>query len=343
MTNPLTRRSFLGLAAGMLAVGPYAVQAQQIILRSDVKGVDPRYAAYATVGNFIHASSPLAYNTEVSRAFVFYPEAASKCQMIVFSHGALSDPFAYRELIWHWVSHGFVVVAPLHDDAIIKNGPSLRKLSGSSPSEWPIPSLLQDPVAWNNRLLACKACLDMGPSIKKGTGIDIDFSRPVIVGHGYGAYIASLAMGATVVDQDRKRLSFRDDRFYSGICMSPQGPGIMGLDENSWSEVTSPMLYLVSEGEIDFTGQPWKEKGQSFKRAAPGYKHFGLLKAGTINTFTGQMAGASATEANLFQVLKAFTTGFLQAYSDYDPVAFNDLKSNFFQRMSLGAVEERRR
>ncbi len=340
----MNRRSFLGLGVGLLAAGagPHPVRSQELILRPEIKGANPRYAAYATPGDFVHPAAPLAFNTEVSRVFVFYPEGVKNAQIIVFSHGALSDPFTYRDLLWHWATHGFVVIAPLHDDAIIKNGPSLRKLTGDL-SEWPVPALLEDTNAWSNRLLACRSCLDMASSIKKQTGIDIDFSRPVIAGHGYGAYIAALAIGATVLDQDKTRRSFRDDRFFSAICMSPQGPGVMGFDEDSWTAIKQPMLGMVAENEIDFTGQPWQKKGQSFKLAAPGYKHFGMLKGGTSNTFSGQMAGASNTEGQLYEVIKAFTTGFLEAYADYNPVAFNDLKENFFQRMSLGVMQEYRR
>jgi hypothetical protein len=344
MASLLNRRSFLGLTAGCLTagLGPYAVKAQEIILRPDIQGTNPRYAAYATPGDFIHAAAPLALNTEVSKVFVFYPEGVQNAQIIVFSHGALSDPFTYRDLLWHWASHGFVVVAPLHDDAIIKNGPSLRKLTGSF-SDWPIPALLEDATAWSNRLLACRACLDMSSSIKKHTGIDIDFTRPVIAGHGYGAYIAALAIGATVLDENKNRRSFRDTRFFSAICLSPQGPGVMGLDEGSWVDIKQPMLSMVAENEIDFTGQPWQQKGQSFKLAAPGYKHFGMLKGGTTNTFSGQKANASNDEAKLYEVVKAFTTGFLEAYTDYDPIAFKDMKENFFQRMSLNVMQEYRR
>lgn len=342
MSEGFSRRAFLSLSGALLAAGPYSAKAQQIILRPDVSGTNPRYAAYATQGEFVYAPSPLGINTEVSRVFVFYPENVKRAQIIVFSHGALSDPFTYRDLLWHWATHGYVVVAPLHDDAIIKNGPSLRKLAGDL-SEWPIPALLEDPVAWNNRLLACRTCLDMAPALAEQTGIEVDFSRPVIAGHGYGAYIASLAIGTTVVDKEKSRLSFRDNRFFSAICLSPQGPGIMGLDEHSWKQVTQPVLSIVAEHEVDFTGQPWKTKGQSFKLSAPGYKHFGVLNGGTNNTFSGQMAGSSDQEAKLYEVLKAFTTGFLGAYADYDPVAFNDLKDNFFQRMSLGVMSEYRR
>jgi hypothetical protein len=342
MTNSINRRSFLGLAAGGLTLGAFNVKAQQLIIRPEVSGTDPRYAAYATAGEFLHPTSPLAFNTEVSRVFVFYPEGVKNAQIVVFSHGALSDPFTYRDLLWHWASHGFVVVAPLHDDAIIKNGPSLRRLKNGL-SDWPIPALLEDTNAWSNRLLACRSCLDMAGAIKKQTGIDIDFARPVIAGHGYGAYIAALAIGATVLDQNKNRRSFRDTRFFSAICFSPQGPGVMGLDEQSWASIQQPMLSLVAENEIDFTEQPWKKKGESFKLAAPGYKHFGMLKGGSTNSFSGQMAGGGNDETRVYEVVKAFTTGFLEAYADYDPIAFKDLTSNFFQRMSLGAVVEYRR
>lgn len=352
MTNePVTRRSLLALAAGALAapalLGPARSLAQDaetpLILRPEIDGVDPRYKRYALAGDFIVPTAPYKISSGLSEVAVFFPRGVTSARPVVFSHGALSSPGTYRELISQWVSHGYVVLAPQHDDAIIEQGPTIRKTNVREPSEWPVSALLQDPSAWDKRVQSCRACLDISDMVEGFTGIKLDMSRPVVAGHGYGAYIAMTLLGATVTGADGKAMSFQDPRFFSGIFMSPQGPGVMGLTDSSWKNVTAPCLFLVGDNDLDFTGQPYEVKAKSYQLSHPGYKHLGVLKGGTANTFSGQMARTSDREARIFQAVRAMTTAFALSYADYDQTAFKDMTTQFFQRMSLGAVAEYKR
>lgn len=347
-TNKITRRGMLAMSAGALLapVASRTASAQEetpLILRPNIDGVDPRYKTYALAGDFIVPTAPYKISSGLSEVAVFFPRGATSARPIIFSHGALSSPITYRELIAQWVSQGYVVLAPQHDDAIIEQGPTIRKTNLREPSEWPISALLQDPSAWDKRVQSCRACLDIADMVLGLTGIKLDMSRPVVAGHGYGAYIAMALLGATVSGPDGKQMSFRDPRFFSGIFMSPQGPGVMGLTEESWKDLTAPALFLVGENDLDFTGQPYDVKVKSYQLSHAGYKHLGLLKRGTANTFSGQMARSGEHEARLFETIRAMTTAFVRAYADYDQTAFKDLTTNFFQRMSLGAVLEYRR
>lgn len=341
-----SRRYFLfGAAACLLPQLSLAqdVDNSPLIIREHIPGVDPRYAAYATQGPYVFSASPTTVKGRGFDYMVFFPRNHENPRLIVFSHGAVAEPLAYRDLLWHWASHGFVVVAPLHRDSIIENGPSLRKTSVNSYSEWNISALLEDPVAWQERAEACVSVLDDLKLINDAIGQTVNVERPIIVGHGYGAYVAQMLLGSSVKDGDNKRRTFADPRFFAGILMSPQGPGVMGLDENSWNDINAPMLYLLAERDDDFTGQPYSEKAKSYKLSKPGYKHIGLLKNGSANTFSGQVARSNPTEKKLFEVLKAFSTAFLLAYGDYDKQAFQDMTTNFFERMSLGVIDEGRR
>lgn len=341
----MNRRHFLSAVLGGLASWPtvgIAQETEALILRPEIAG-DPRYVRYASRGPYLTPANPVIFSTEVSKVFIFYPLGVAKAQVIVFSHGALADPATYRDLLWHWASHGFIVMAPLHDDAVLLNGPAMRKRTDDSLSEWPVPALLEDQAAWTKRLMSCRSTLDLAKPLNDTLGIEADLERPIIAGHGYGAFIAGLLMGATVLDPVKQEISFRDSRFFASISLSPQGPGVMGLHDGSWANIASPMLGVVAENEVDFTGQPWKEKGQSFKLAKPGYKHFGLLTQGMSNSFSGQLSATSAHEKTLFEGLRAFTMAFIKAYGEYDTIAFKDMTTNFFQQNTLSALLEFRR
>ncbi|NTF17479.1 hypothetical protein G6L37_03530 [Agrobacterium rubi] len=348
MTELLTRRGALALALSAVAYSTSRSMAQDkqietedpLILRPEIAGADPRYASYALTGDYLTPSAPFMISSGLSNVAVYHPRNATTARVVVFSHAALTSPLTYRELIWQWVSHGFVVLAPQHNDAVIESGPTLRRNEVGKVSQWPVASLLEDPSAWYDRVQACKACLDIADMVEGATGIKLNLDRPVIAGHGYGAYIAQLLMGAKVTKADRDTASFKDPRFFAGMFLSPQGPGVMGLTDDSWKDITSPCLFMLSENDFDFTGQPFQEKGKSYQLSHPGYKHLGFLVGGGSNTFTGQMAQTSGREAKLFEALKAITTAFLSAYSDYDTVAFADMKSKFFERMSLGSLTE---
>lgn len=345
MKSALTRRQALRAFAALAAAGTaFPARSQSLdplIIRPEITGVDPRYAAYATDGPYLHPSTPITIRTRASDVVIFRPNNVTEGRLVVFSHGALSDPLTYRDLLWHWTSHGFVVAAPLHEDAVIESGPTLRKNKAGEVSEWPISALLEDPVAWKNRLDACAACLDDADLIQAAAGMKTITDRPVIAGHGYGAYMAQLLLGAKVKGQDGQSLDFKDPRFFSGIALAPQGPGVMGLGETSWLEVASPMLYLIAENDVDFTGQPAMEKAKAYLLSKPGYKHIGFLKGATANTFFGTRS--SDAERKLFQVTLAMTVAFLKAYANYDQTAFKDMTTDFFERMALGIVDEGRR
>ncbi|MCK7598542.1 hypothetical protein M0G74_14785 [Microbulbifer sp. CAU 1566] len=44
----------------------------------------------------------------------FYPDAEGVYPLVLFSHGNFSNRRAYDRILCHWVSHGYVVLAPDH-------------------------------------------------------------------------------------------------------------------------------------------------------------------------------------------------------------------------------------
>lgn len=342
MPMSIDRRSLL-LGFGALCAMPTANASEPVIIRPALKDVPTRLAEYALDGPFAYSDDVTVFNGIDARYFFFVPASSDPLRLVVFSHGALSDPTSYRNLLFHWASHGFVVAAPLHDDAILETGPTLRKNKAGEVSRWPVSELLEDPKAWKARVDRCVEAIEIAREFARIGRFDLNLERTVIAGHGYGAYIAQLVMGAEVRGAGDRLLRFRDDRFFAGICMAPQGPGIMGLTEESWKNVTSPMLHMISEGESDFTQQDWRTRALAYERAAPGYKHLALLRGGGPTLFTRTTDAIPDGGISPQLGAKAISTAFLKAYGNYDEAAFRDLSTDFFTRTSKGVVEERHR
>jgi len=336
----IDRRTLIVSLAAVLAGRP--AFAEDLIIRPSIEGVDPRYAAYASVGSFVPAV-PNSIETPLSRILVFYPAGVPEARLVVFSHGALASPSAYRRLLDHWASHGFIVVAPIHDDAVLERGLTHRHSSAAGIAEWKVPTLLQDERAWRSRSDSCSSCIDAIPIIERVTGLKVVADRPIVAGHGYGAYVAQILLGAVVKGHDGEKLKFRDPRFFGAILMSPQGTGVMGLDDQSWVNVSAPILSIVATKENDFTGQDAERKADAFRLSAPGYKHLARLNGAASSAHLGPSAALRGDEARFAEVLRALTTAFLKAYANYDRDAFKDMSSGFFERMSLGTVSELRR
>ncbi|MCS4089742.1 hypothetical protein [Rhizobium sp. BK176] len=340
----ISRRGFLALS-GAMALGAVKASAQDApaIIRPPLDGVTRRMSELAQDGPYLHPASPNVFNGDSARYYFFMPKGMKSARLVIFSHGALADPLSYRDMLFHWTSHGFVVAAPLHDDAILESGPTLRSQKPGSISEWNVAQLLEDPTAWKNRVDRCVECIEIAQEIADTSGFELNTDRVVMAGHGYGAFTTQLIMGTEVAVSDGKKMRFRDDRFFAGICMSTQGPGIMGLDDQSWKNVTSPMLHMLSEGDDDFTGQDWQTRSKAFSLSAPGYKHLAMVRKGGPNLFTKDAEVNPANAMTGYLAVKAITACFLKAYGDYDQAAYQNLTDDFFERNSNGFMVEYRR
>jgi hypothetical protein len=341
----MNRRNFILSSIASLAAGTAVAQQAKFdfersaIIRPQLPGVTDRMKEFALDGPFVYPTSPMVFNGSESRFFFYIPRGLKQARLVIFSHGALADPLSYSNLLFHWASHGFVVAAPLHDDAILESGPTLRMRTTNLVSNWNVSAILEDPENWKERVDRCVECLEIATEIATTEGFELLLDRTIIAGHGYGAYITKLLMGAEVNAANGNRLSFRDDRFFAGVCLSPQGPGIMGLDDQSLSKITSPMLFMISEGDADFSGQNWEARSKSFTSSAAGYKHLGIVRNGGTNLFNRGVIGSDTTMTG-FLAAKAMSVCFLKAYADYDTSAFANMGEDFFERNSRNTLIE---
>lgn len=338
------RRTFL-TAAGALLLGtrPATAQDAPAIIRQPLDGVTRRMSELSLDGPYLYPSSPSVFNGDSAKYYFFMPKAIKSARLVVFSHGALADPLSYRNLLFHWASHGFVVAAPLHDDAILEAGPTLRSPGGGALSSWNVAQLLADPEAWKSRVDRCIECIEISKEIADTSGFELVTDRVIMAGHGYGAFTTQLLMGTLVRGPRGDKLRFRDNRFFGGICLSTQGPGIMGLEDDSWSGVTSPMLHILSEGDDDFTGQDWQTRAKAYTLSAPGYKHLAMIRKGGPSLFTKDTGLTIGKTMTGYLSVKAITAGFMKAYGNYEADAYANLSDGFFERNSNGFMAEYRR
>jgi hypothetical protein len=332
---PTTRRHFLA-AAGALAssvpLGAFASGQDELVIApvTPSSGQDTPYSRFANQGAIGLPSGALRVEPKAGlRLDVYLPPHRTHGKVVVFSHGEEALPQIYERLLGHWASHGFAVIAPLHDDSVLLNGLKAHT-QGSREATWNVRAILDDTTAWRERATAVKACLDLLPAIEQQTGFGMDDVRPIVVGHGFGAFTAQLIVGATASVADGTRLEAKDPRFYGAVLLSPQGRGVLGLDDRSWAGLDRPLMAMTGNGDTDATGQTPEQKAEPFSLSPPGHKHLAWFDRVSPSSFSGQQVPAgSAGELVLFDIL-ALTTAFLVAYGDYDKDAFSQISGKYF-------------
>lgn len=338
------RQLMTGAAAVLATMSPALSTAQEMILRRPPEpGEDPEFVRYGQQGDFIPNGKPLIVSYDSLRVVVHYPRYTRKARLVVFSHGALADPQVYRLLIDHWVSHGFVVAAPIHDDSVFERGLLARRTSVTGSTTWEIDKVLNDSAAWDARCEACRSPLDQPERLGNTVDMEIDTERPIIIGHEFGAFVAQLLLGTVVEVENGVRRNFEDGRWFAGCMLSPQGPGIMGLAEDSWSRVTRPLMVVQGALETDFTLQSPEHKVSPFELSPAGNKHLVWFKSGDRLLYSGPRAGTSGKSGQRFEYLRAVTAAWLDAYGNYNAETFGRIAADWVDRATLGEVTTRYR
>lgn len=251
---------------------------------------------------------------------IYYPDAAGRFPIIVFSHGALASKDAYSGLGKYWASFGFVSIHPSHADSVADSGfrGTLRQA-------------ISDPHAWENRPRDVSFILDSlarVASFAPQLAGRLDLGHIGVAGHSFGAYTAALIGGTTVqLPGSHGPQSFADRRVAAVVLLSPQGEGCLGLTAASWDDLRLPMLLMYGSRDFGPFGQPPAWRNEPFVRAPPGDKYDVELEGATHMQFAGSLAAAGAPPDRLFQCVKLETLVFWNAYLKQDPDARSHLVS----------------
>lgn len=179
---------------------------------------------------------------------VYYPEEREeKSPVVVFSHGLAGNSLTYRYLGKHLASHGYTVLAPKHTGsdttAVLKKTPLF--------------TFTQEEL--KERVGDLRFVLDQveAGTLPEDILDNIDTDRMALAGHSFGALTTQAVAGVVTRDDDGKELPLVDDRFDAFIAISPYGDAlptdILGMDTESYSKITKPVLFMNGEEDDLFT------------------------------------------------------------------------------------------
>jgi hypothetical protein len=341
-----TRRQFLPLAlaamATPLAARAFAAGKDNIIIEpvtpSSRDGTP--YSRFANMGPLGYPEGPIHVTPSADLSLaVWAPPGVDEGRLVVFSHGELELPQDYDRLLRHWASHGFIVAAPLHDDSVVRSGLMARQQEADNErgGSWDPGAVFRDSKYWRARPRDCRGVLEAIPRIEQACRMRILDERPVIAGHGFGAFAAQLLLGVHATGSAGE-LYEADPRWYAGMLLSPQGRGVLGLGDGAWDNLARPILVATGNGDNDATGQDPNVKLEPFSLSPPGNRH--LAWFGHINhtLWGGNQVRPGTAQELVFQDLLAVTTAFLDAYSNYNKETFGLLTGDYLTTASGGRM-----
>lgn len=142
----------------------------------------PATITYTATNKFGEQITPGEQITSVGRALAdAQPQQTDEpYPLVIFSHGFALSPIVYSTLVEHYASHGYVVLAPEHNE----------RFEGPLPEFWE--ELIDRPVDISRTIDFAEQLTASGEALD---GL-IDTENIAVVGHSYGGYTALAAAGA---------------------------------------------------------------------------------------------------------------------------------------------------
>lgn len=311
---------------------------RDITIHNNVINKKSIYDTYANEGEY--GLPDRAYMIEPVpglKLYVYLPPQKKSGSLVVFSHGESNKPESYDNILKHWASHGFVVVAPFHND--VPNDEDLEIGSGGEPLD-PLKGLMLNPANWKSRVDLCHQTLDSVSSIEHASGVKINIERPIIAGHSMGSWTAQMMVGLKAKDTKGNDFSSFDERYYAALSLSSFGKGYMGLDENSWDNITRPLMIISGNGDNDAFNEKSENKIDGFYLCPEGNKHLIWFNKLWSSFFIGNTILPDTPMALYFHDILSISTCFMEAYGNYNKEIFDDLVGNYFQEQSKNRLAQ---
>jgi hypothetical protein len=339
-SGPTRRGVLAGVLSASIILDPEVVSAGGGPLLPEALVRDRRgsYGMYSFPGPMDVLDAPVVIDHDSTRFLAVSPRTSEPVIPIIFSHGAFSEPQLYFRVFRHLASHGFVVVAPQHDDSLFERGGVARRVAQDGRTYWDFGRVLGDVTAWRSRVRALSSGIEVIDTVARAARLAVDPAIRIVVGQTFGAFAAMLAMGC-VSESVSGPVAIPEPRFTAGVFITPPGVGSLGLTQSSFSAMRSPALVLTGDArDPDPTGQDAERRQDPHRLSAPGFRHLAVLERATASTWSGQRLTAGSPEDVLFLDQLAVMTAFGHAYGHYRQEALNDLTGGLFDRVTQGRV-----
>ena len=247
---------------------------------------------------------------------VYFPARGQDFPLVVFSHGNWSDKDSYDRIITHWVSHGYVVIAPNHLDCCSAVQGIFNSLRYGQVG------LVQGRIDDLSRILDG---VDQLEALAPDFAGKADTTRIAAAGHSFGAFSAQQLGGARVFDPEQDAyLTSRDPRIRAVVALSPPGPMFDTITEGSWTTLEAPTLVSTGTWDVQPRFWPdWRMHLMSFDTALPNNKY--ALVIDGADHYLGNLICRTQRDAqpqeDALQMVQLASTAFLDAYIGQDTSA----------------------
>ena len=287
-------------------------------------------------------------------ARIYYPQEDGSFPVIIFSHGAGGSRESFSYLSRFWASSGYVCIHPTHfgSDLSVLQRIGLQALLETT----------NDPEVWSERPQDISFIIDSLEKIEqqvpqlKGK---INSSFIGVSGHSYGAYTSMLLAGAVIAMPGDETASFRDDRVWVFLGISPPGTGRQGLNLGSWDRINAPLMTVSGTEDLGLEGKPASWRMEAFKYMSPIDKYHVLVKGANHFSFDPDVSTTRTTSQRrargnnlstarnqleleskkLIKIyLQSASIAFWDAYLKFQKPAKEYLKSESLQTYSNGDV-----
>ncbi len=212
-------------------------------------------------------------------------------------------------VIEHWVSHGYVVVAPNHQDCC-------GMVSGIFNSLWygNFGLVEQRMIDFDFLLGNLVRIEQQHPAFKDKA----DFNNIAATGHSFGAFSAQQYGGAGLYEPDTEQFHYiNNDRIKSIVALYPPRPMFDVITKDSWNNLTKPVMLTTGTWDMDsqfFT--EWQMHKMSFDSAKPNNK-YALVTQGAdhyLGNLICRPEKENPPQTDALYMVNAATTSFLNAY-----------------------------
>ncbi len=236
--------------------------------------------------------------------------------VVILSHGAGGNRSAFDNLSAYLAARGHLCVTLTHDDT----RPSSR---------------LERPADVS---FALDVILGASPPSPLLVG-RVDAARVGMVGHSFGAFTTLAIMGSTFRESTlpgSPSVKLADPRVRAGAPLSPQGPGILGLDEHSWEGIARPVFTLRGTLDVSVETPDPATRDLPYQLMPPRDKYHAILEGADHSDFSDNGIGkhGAAFSQWYFPALAAFFDATLRNRTD----ARDWLDSQALNRLSTGTL-----